>query len=109
MDFTVPAELESWQSRVRRFVREELQPNDAGMEASGEVPEAAVAGLRRMGLFGTNTPTAYGGLGLSMLASCLAVEEIAKAHVAFYYLSGVNVHIGSKPIEFAGSEALKRR
>ena len=109
MDFTVPAELGSWQSRVRRFVREELQPHDAGIEASGEVPEAAVAGLRRMGLFGTNTPTAYGGLGLSMLASCLAVEEIAKAHVAFYYLSGVNVHIGSKPIEFAGSEALKRR
>lgn len=28
---------------------------------------------------------------------------------AFYYLSGVNVHIGSKPIEFEGSETLKRR
>ena len=62
-------------------------------------------GLRRMGLFGTNTPTEYGGLGLSMLGSCLAIEEIAKAHTAFYYLSGVNVHIGSKPIEFAGTES----
>jgi acyl-CoA dehydrogenase len=62
-----------------------------------------------MGLFGTNTPVAYGGLGLSMLGSCLAVEEIAKAHTAFYYLCGVNVHIGSKPIELAGSEAQKRR
>src|SRR5262249_42430118 len=69
----------------------------------------ALAGLRRLGLYGTNTPTEYGGLGLSMLGSCLAIEELAKAHVAFYYLSGVNVHIGSKPIEFAGSEALKRR
>jgi acyl-CoA dehydrogenase len=44
-----------------------------------------------------------------MLGSCLAIEELAKAHTAFYYLSGVNVHIGSKPIELAGSEALKRR
>ncbi len=109
MNFTLPAELAAWQQRVRQFVRQELQPHDAAIEASGEVPAAAMVGLRRMGLFGTNTPTAYGGLGLSMLGSCLAVEELAKAHVAFYYLSGVNVHIGSKPIEFAGSEALKRR
>ncbi|MBX9945994.1 MAG: acyl-CoA dehydrogenase family protein [Reyranella sp.] len=109
MQFALPADLDSWQQRVRQFVREELQPHDATIEASGEVPEAAMAGLRRMGLFGTNTPTAYGGLGLSMLGSCLAIEEIAKAHTAFYYLSGVNVHIGSKPIEFEGSEALKRR
>jgi acyl-CoA dehydrogenase len=109
MDFGLPPELERWQQRVRRFVTEELQPHDAEVEASGRVPESALAGLRRMGLFGTHTPAAYGGLGLSMLASCLAVEEIAKAHVAFYYLCGVNVHIGSKPLELAGSEALKRR
>ena len=109
MDFTLPTELSRWQQRVRQFVREELQPHDASIEASGHVPETAIAGLRRMGLYGTNTPAEYGGLGLSMLGSCLAIEEIAKAHVAFYYLSGVNVHIGSKPIEFDGSEALRRR
>jgi alkylation response protein AidB-like acyl-CoA dehydrogenase len=109
VDFALSPELERWQQCVRGFVREELQPHDAQVEATGEVPEAALAGLRRMGLFGTNTPVLYGGLGLSMLGSCLAIEEIAKAHVAFYYLSGVNVHIGSKPIELAGSEALKRR
>src|SRR5260221_12260878 len=109
MVFTLPTELSRWQQRVRQFVREELQPHDATIEASGHVPETAIAGLRRMGLYGTNTPAEYGGLGLSMLGSCLAIEEIAKAHVAFYYLSGVNVHIGSKPIEFDGSEALRRR
>jgi acyl-CoA dehydrogenase len=109
MDFTLPADLARFQEHVRQFVREELQPLDAAVEASGAVPEKALAGLRRLGLFGTNTPTEYGGLGLSMLGSCLALEELAKAHVAFYFLSGVNVHIGSKPLEFAGSEALKRR
>ena len=109
MDFILPPELDRWQRRVRQFVQEELQPHDAEVEATARVPEAALAGLRRLGLFGTHTPAAYGGLGLSMLGSCLAVEEIAKAHVAFYYLCGVNVHIGSKPLELAGSEALKRR
>jgi acyl-CoA dehydrogenase len=109
MDFALPTDLDHWQRRVRRFVQEELQPHDAEVEATGRVPPAALAGLGRMGLFGTHTPASYGGLGLSMLGSCLAVEEIAKAHVAFYYLCGVNVHIGSKPIELAGSEAVKRR
>lgn len=109
MDFTLPPDLARWQQRVRAFVTDELQPHDAAVEETGIVPASAMAGLRRMGLFGTNTPRDYGGLGLSMLGSCLAIEEVAKAHTAFYYLSGVNVHIGSKPIEFAGSEALKRR
>lgn len=109
MDFALDPELERWQRRVRRFVQEELQPFDREIEATGKVPPAALEGLRRMGLFGTNTPAEYGGLGFSMLGSCLAVEEIAKAHAAFYYRSGVNVHIGSKPIELAGSEELKRR
>ena len=109
MDFALPPDLERLQQRVRAFVSEELQPHDAAIEETGRVPPHAIEGLRRMGLFGTNTPTEYGGLGLSMLGSCLAIEEIAKAHTAFYYLSGVNVHIGSKPIELAGSEEQKRR
>jgi acyl-CoA dehydrogenase len=99
MNFELPDDLVIWQKRVREFVSAELQPHDASIEETGMVPEAAMAGLRRMGLFGTNTPRQYGGLGLSMLGSCLAIEELAKAHTAFYYLSGVNVHIGSKAIE----------
>ena len=109
MDFALPPDLVRWQQRVRTFVTEELQPHDAAIEETGLVPPQAMEGLRRMGLFGTNTPKEYGGLGLSMLGSCLAIEEVAKAHTAFYYLSGVNVHIGSKPIEFVGTEAQKRR
>lgn len=68
-----------------------------------------MAKIRQMGLFGCNTPNEYGGLGLSMLGSCLAIEEVAKAHTAFYYLSGVNVHIGSKAIEFYAQESVRRR
>jgi acyl-CoA dehydrogenase len=108
VDFAISSDLARWQERVRAFVAEELQPHDAAIEETGRVPPQAMEGLRQMGLFGTNTPKVYGGLGLSMLGSCLAIEEIAKAHTAFYYLSGVNVHIGSKPIEFAGTEEHKR-
>ncbi|MCA6112672.1 acyl-CoA dehydrogenase family protein [Bradyrhizobium cenepequi] len=109
MNFQLPDELVIWQHRVGEFVRTELQPHDASIEETGVVPESAMAGLRRMGLFGTNTPQEYGGLGLSMLGSCLAIEELAKAHTAFYYLSGVNVHIGSKAIEFYARPGIRDR
>ena len=109
MDFRLPPDLVDWQLRVRGFVERELQPHDAEVERSGVVPAGLLAAIADLGLFGTNTPRAYGGLGLSMLGSCLAVEELAKAHAAFYYLCGVNIHIGSKAIELDGSEEQKRR
>src|ERR1700683_4235570 len=65
MNFDLPNDLVIWQKQVREFVRAELQPHDAAIERTGRVPPSAMAGLRRMGLFGTNTPTQYGGLGLS--------------------------------------------
>jgi acyl-CoA dehydrogenase len=109
MQFALPAPLQHWQHRVRDFVERELKPHDAIIEARGEVPASALEALRQFGLFGTNTPRRYGGLGHSMLGSCLAVEELAKAHAAFTYLSGINVHIGSKAIELEGTEEQKRR
>jgi acyl-CoA dehydrogenase len=109
MDFRLPADLVNWQQQVREFVRRELQPHDDEIERSGVVPPHLRSRLAEQGLFGVNTPRAYGGLGLSMLGSCLATEELAKAHAAFYYLSGINVHLGSKSIELGGSEKQKQR
>ncbi len=109
MDFRLSADLVTWQQQVREFVRRELQPHDDEIEHSGVVPAYLRSRLAAQGLFGVNTPREYGGLGLSMLGSCLATEELAKAHAAFYYLSGINVHLGSKTIELGGSEEQKQR
>ncbi len=109
MDYRLPPELVEWQQGVRAFVESELQPHDDEIERTGVVPPHLLRRMAEQGLFGVNTPRAYGGRGLSMLGSCLATEELAKAHTAFYYRCGINVHIGSKPIELGGSEAQKRR
>jgi acyl-CoA dehydrogenase len=109
MNFDLPADLAAFQARCRAFVAAELAPHDDAIEKTGRVPECAVEPLRRNGMFGLNTPAAYGGAGHSMLATCLALQELAKAHIAYYYLSGVNVHIGSKGIAFDGTEAQRRK
>lgn len=109
MDFRLAPDLVAWQQQVRRLVACELQPHDEEIERTGVVPPPLLQRLAEHGLFGVNTPRAWGGLGLSMLGSCLAIEELAKAHQAFYYRCGLNVHLGSKPIELAGTEGQKRR
>lgn len=109
MDFDLPDDLLAWQERCRQFVKAELSPHDEAIEKTGQIPQSAIEALRRNGMFGLNTPTAYGGAGHSMLATCLALQELAKAHIAYYYVSGVNVHIGSKGLEFDGTEAQKQK
>jgi acyl-CoA dehydrogenase len=65
--------------------------------------------MRAQGLYGLNTPTAFGGRGLDMAGTCTVVEELARAHIAWYYLSGVNVHIGSRPILLFGTAEQQQR
>lgn len=109
MDFRLPPDLQKWQRELRAFVEAELQPHDEEIERTGKVSPTLLRKMGQMGLYGTSTPREYGGLGLSMLGSCIAIEELAKAHAAFYYLAGVNVHIGSKAIELDGNEEQKRK
>jgi acyl-CoA dehydrogenase len=94
---------------ARRIVAMELQPHDRTIEETGQIPVEAVECLRRSGFFGVNTPRVYGGLGLDMPGSCAMIAELARAHIAYYYTAGVNVHLASKGIELDGSEAQRRR
>lgn len=105
----MPHDLVRVRDETRAFVRAELEPHDRTIEETGQIPAQALEGLRRLGVFGANTPREYGGLGLSMLGTCLMLEELAKAHIAYWYTAGVNVHLASKGIEFDGTEAQRRR
>ncbi|MDP3759685.1 MAG: acyl-CoA dehydrogenase family protein [Ramlibacter sp.] len=98
-------ELQRWRAEVQSFVHRVLVPVSDEVEETGHIPNGALNSLKSMGLYGTNTPREYGGLGHSMLGSCLAIEALGAAHIAFYYTCGVNVHIGSKAIELAGTQA----
>jgi acyl-CoA dehydrogenase len=62
-----------------------------------------------MGLFGITIPQEYGGLGLSMMGTCLVYEEIAKASACFRTRIGTNNGIGSQGILVFGTEEQKRK
>src|SRR5215468_5963936 len=92
---------------VRTFVDKEIIPYATELEHKDEFPEAIVAGMKEMGLFGITIPEEYGGLGESLLTYALVVEEIARGWMS---VSGViNTHfIVAHMITRHGTEAQKR-
>lgn len=67
MDFSIPPSLVSLKRRLRDLVQTELKPHDAAIEEKGEIPPRALEAIRAFGLYGSNTPQRYSGLGLDML------------------------------------------
>jgi acyl-CoA dehydrogenase len=93
---------------VRRFVAERLRPLEAQVGEEDEVPEALVAEMRELGLFGISIPEEYGGLGLSMSEEVRVALELGRTSPAFRSVFGTNVGIGSQGLVMAGSDAQKR-
>jgi acyl-CoA dehydrogenase len=109
MDFTISEDLQMLKDTVAHFVREELFPIEEKVEEQDEIPETVVEKMRKMGLFGITIPQEYGGLGLSMVGTCLLYEEISKASACFRTRIGTNNGIGSQGILMFGTEEQKRK
>ncbi|HLZ38782.1 MAG TPA: acyl-CoA dehydrogenase family protein, partial [Mycobacteriales bacterium] len=92
---------------VREFADKEILPYATELEHKDEFPEAAVEGMREMGLFGLMIPEEYGGLGESLLTYALTVEELSRAWMS---ISGIiNTHfIVAYMIKQHGTEEQKQ-
>lgn len=94
---------------VRKLVDTRLSPYDQDIEETGKIPQDALDAIRDMGLFGSYIPAEYGGLGLDLLGTSKVIEQMARAHMAYFYTYSMNVHIASKGIELYGSEEQRKR
>ncbi|TCP34607.1 acyl-CoA dehydrogenase family protein [Sphingomonas sp. BK235] len=92
---------------VRRYVAERLRPLEAQVEADDAVPEAVVAEMRAMGLFGLSIAEDYGGLGLTMAEEARVAIEMGRTTPAFRSTFGTNVGIGSQGLVLAGTPEQK--
>lgn len=61
---------------VDRFVAKDVAPMVAKHERDGTYPDALVASMKTLGLFGVAVPEAYGGLGLSLPAVACVFERL---------------------------------
>lgn len=93
---------------VRRFVDESLIPAEAEVAEQNRIPDAIVAAMRELGLFGLSIAEDYGGLGLTMEEEVRVVFELGRASPAFRSMAGTNIGIGSQSIVIAGSDEQRR-
>jgi acyl-CoA dehydrogenase len=107
MDFSLTDEQLALQETARRFAREEIAPVAAAHDQSGEFPRAVIRRAWELGLASTAIPTEHGGVGLSLLDSCLVTEEIAWGCAGFGTSIMCN-DLGLTPIILAGSDDQKR-
>ncbi len=108
MEDKIPKEELLYRDRIRKFVREELDPISLQVETSGEIPEEIIDKMRQLGLFGLSIPEAYGGLGLSTLAEVMVYEELTQTNACFRSRIGTSNSIGSMGIVFDGTEDQKQ-
>ena len=78
MDFELSPEQMQFRDVVREFVKARIRPVAHEMEHAGTYPDAIVATMKEMGLFGMTVPTEYGGLALDMVSYAIVFEEISR-------------------------------
>ncbi len=90
------------------FLREQV---DADLiDRTGEMPDAVMAGLARLGTYGMKVPREYGGLGFVQTTYCRACMLIAShcmntfAHISVHQSVGV-----SQPLMLFGTDEQKKK
>ena len=103
MDFGLDDDLLTLQETARRFADEEIIPVAAQYDVSGEFPMEIMRKAWELGLSHTFIPEEHGGVGLSILGSCIAVEEVSRG-CSGMTTSLISNDLGLTPILVGGSE-----
>ncbi len=100
-------DLDLIREQFRRFAAREITPHAHAWHLTDAlIPDALVAALAELGVFGVTVPVAYGGMGLGKRAMCIVTEELSRAWIAAGSL-GTRSEIAGELILSAGTEAQK--
>ncbi|MFN3582685.1 acyl-CoA dehydrogenase family protein [Phenylobacterium sp.] len=101
--------LDAVRAQFRRFADERVAPFAHGWHLKDElIPDAVVAEMGELGVFGVTIDPEYGGLGLGKLAMCVVSEELSRAWIAAGSL-GTRSEIAGELIGAAGTPHQKQR
>ena len=95
--------------QVRAFAEEQIKPQAARLDASGEFPTAIVKQLGEMGLMGMMVPEQWGGAEMDAVSYAMAMEEIAAACASTAVIMSVNNSLVCYPITAYGNDSQKQK
>ncbi|MBE8162965.1 MAG: acyl-CoA dehydrogenase [Bdellovibrionaceae bacterium] len=102
-------EEESFQLAVRQFAEKEIKPLSAKMDEDSEMDRKLLPKLFEMGLMSMEIPEQYGGVGISFMNTCLAIEELARVDASVSVMVDVQNTLVSNAFNNWASEEQKKQ
>jgi alkylation response protein AidB-like acyl-CoA dehydrogenase len=106
--YALSEEHQAVREAVRAVCDAKVAPAAAQVDEAGEFPQAAYDALAASDFAAPHVAEQYGGAGADALATCIVIEEVARACASSSLIPAVN-KLGSMPLILAGSEELKKK
>jgi alkylation response protein AidB-like acyl-CoA dehydrogenase len=106
--FALSEEHQAIRQAVRAVCDAKVAPHAAEVDESGAFPQQAYDALVAADFAAPHIAEEYGGAGADALATCIVIEEVARACASSSLIPSVN-KLGTMPIILAGSDDLKKR
>ena len=101
--------LELTREQFRRFVADRVTPFAHGWHLKDElIPDAVVAEMAALGVFGLTVPEEWGGLGMGKIAMCVVTEELSRGYIGVGSL-GTRSEIAAELIRQGGTSEQKQK
>src|SRR3954464_3015059 len=104
--FALSEDHEELRQAVRTLAEDKIAPHAAEVDEKAEFPRAAYEALVTSDFHAPHIPEEYGGGGADALATCIVIEEVARACASSSLIPAVN-KLGTMPLLLAGSEEQK--
>ena len=108
MDFSLSADQLELQSSIANFAQNEVAPIAEELDRNGKFPVGLFQRLGELGVMGIPFAEKWGGMGLGIVDTVLAIEEIARADQSLAVSTMVSIAT-ALTLERFGTEAQKER
>ena len=108
MDFNLTEEQLMIQRMAKEFAEQEIEPIAVEIDQNGRLPDDMIKKMGKVGLLGMTVPQKYGGTEAGVLASILALEQVAYTGTGAWWIVGFHSSIPESIVHF-GSEEIKQK
>jgi len=106
--FALSEDHRALREAVRDLCTAKVAPHAAEVDAAARFPQLAYDALRAADFHAPHIPEEFGGAGADALATCIVIEEVARACASSSLIPAVN-KLGTMPLLLAGSAGIKKR
>ena len=107
--FELSEEALDMREATREFAEKRVYPNAEEWDSAGEIPKEIIKELQELGYFSMLMPEKYGGLGLSMLAYAVVIEELSGGSAGLGITVSVNNSLVIEAINLFADENVRAK